>query len=190
MKPERLYYRGQDFCLSRTMNYSKTASETRVLTHILEQMSEGVCLVRADDSLLVYVNPVMEQMFGYEVGELVGHPVSRLNAPDEKPPEATAAEIAASVRTTGIWHGEIHNIKKDGTRFWSYARISTFEHEAYGAVWLSVREDITRHKQHELQFVALLEAAPDAMVVVDRDGSIRLLNSRLEHLFGYTRREL
>lgn len=42
----------------------------------------------------------------------------------------------------------------------------------------------------ESQFRALLEAAPDAMVIVDRSGTMVLVNSQTERLFGYQRADL
>jgi PAS domain S-box-containing protein len=45
-------------------------------------------------------------------------------------------------------------------------------------------------RKSEQRFQRLLETAPDAMVVVDKDGRIVLANSQAERLFGYTREEL
>jgi PAS domain S-box-containing protein len=42
----------------------------------------------------------------------------------------------------------------------------------------------------EDKFEALLESAPDAMVIVDASGIITLVNARTEELFGYQREEL
>src|SRR5712692_5343353 len=40
------------------------------------------------------------------------------------------------------------------------------------------------------EFQAPLEAAPDAMVIIDRDGIILQINAQAEKLFGYQRNEL
>ena len=47
-----------------------------------------------------------------------------------------------------------------------------------------------REAQAESRLCELLEAAPDAIVEVDRDGRILLMNKVTERLFGYTRDEL
>ncbi len=50
--------------------------------------------------------------------------------------------------------------------------------------------DITTLKQAEQMFRGLVEAAPDAMVLVDRSGSVVLANERAEQLLGWAPREL
>ncbi|GLS84063.1 transporter substrate-binding domain-containing protein [Paraferrimonas haliotis] len=59
------------------------------------------------------------------------------------------------------------------------------------AVWnrRQAKEIIFRKAQEE-RFQALLESAPDAMVIVNTRGSIELVNSQAEQLFGYPRQEL
>src|SRR3954447_16219621 len=42
----------------------------------------------------------------------------------------------------------------------------------------------------EARFRSLLEAAPDAMVIVDWHGHIQIINAEAERLFGYKREEV
>jgi PAS domain S-box-containing protein len=50
--------------------------------------------------------------------------------------------------------------------------------------------DATGASQAEDHFAHLLDAAPDAMLVVSKAGAIQLANAQTEKLFGYTREEL
>lgn len=58
-------------------------------------------------------------------------------------------------------------------------------------------EDITDYKlvvtmaeERELQFKTAMESVPSGMLMVHHDGTISLVNGKIEHMFGYVREEL
>jgi len=127
--------------------------ENKLLTQsqILNNMREGANLIRVKDSKIMYTNPNFDSLFGYERGELLGKHISVVNASTEISPEETAQEIKTELKHNGEWHGEITNIKKDGTLFICSASVSTFNHPEFGDVLISVHTDITEHKKKEEQ---------------------------------------
>lgn len=118
-----------------------------LLAAIVANMFAGVMLARASDAIILYANPQFASMFGYAPGELEGRSVAVLNAPGERRPEEVARDIIAHLDTEGFWRGEVENLKKDGTRFWCQAHVTTFEHPAYGPVWVVVQLDVTATKR-------------------------------------------
>ena len=126
----------------RKRNEGKLSLQSEIIT----RMSEGVSLV-GEDGLLIYTNPGFEKMFGYDSGEMIGLHVSIVNAPIEKHPEKTAKEIVNSLNNEGIWFGEIQNVKKDRTTFWSAASATVIEHLKHGKAFVSVHTDISELKQ-------------------------------------------
>jgi len=140
----------------------KIEEELRLHSEIMTNMAEGVYLIRTNDGIITYTNPKFEKMFGYKQGEMIGKNVSIVNAPTDKDPRETAKEIMEILERTGEWHGEVKNIKKDGTQFWCYANVSTFDHPEYGRVWVSVHSDITERKRAEQRLKESEEKYRDA----------------------------
>ena len=131
--------------------------EIRLRSEIMTNMSEGVYLIRLEDLIIVYANPRFEEMFGYDSGEMIGKYVAIVNAPTNKTPEETLYEIVGILKKIGEWHGEILNIKKDGTPFWCYTNVSLFDHPEYGKVIVSVHTDITERKKREEEIFDLAQ---------------------------------
>jgi PAS domain S-box-containing protein len=53
-----------------------------------------------------------------------------------------------------------------------------------------IRSGISEQQSNEMKFSALLDAAPDATVIVNEKGVIQMINRQMETLFSYTRNEL
>ena len=176
---------------------SQDITEQKLYEEILNNMAEGIYLVRTEEAVIAYANPRFEQMFGYGPGELAGKRISVLNAPNRKDPEETAMDFTEHLEKTGFWGGDVQNIKKDGTIFWCYANVSGFNHPRYGKIWVGVLQDITERKQmeqtlreNEEKYHSLVEHAYDAIMIADCEGNLLEVNKKAENLLGYTRQEL
>jgi PAS domain S-box-containing protein len=175
--------------------------ERELQTVITRNMAEGICLVRMDDSVIVYANPKFEKLFGYEPGELNGQPVSILNyAPDLPAAEAIASNILEEVKQNGEATYVVHNIRKDGTLFWCEATTAIFDHPDHGTVVVAVQQDITDRLQAEqklqekerrfraifdqtFQFVGLLE--PNGTVIEANQTALNLIDLAAEQVVGH-----
>lgn len=151
----------------------KIAAELRLHSLILQNMSEGVQLTRAQDSVIVYTNPNFEKMFGYAPGELLGQHVSKLNAPSNRSPREVAEEIDTELHRHGHWSGEILNARQDGSSIWCRVAVSKFDHPELGLLWVAVHADITQQKQAEeqvrfLAFYDVLTELPNRRLLLER----------------------
>jgi PAS domain S-box-containing protein len=172
------------------------ASEARY-RGLLEAAPDAMVVVNQRGEI-VLLNVQAEKQFGYRRDELLGQKVTniipigfaeRLIADGTR----SAADALAQQIGTGI---ELVALRKDGSEFPIEIMLSPLE-SAEGILVTAAIRDITVRKateQHLLQMEAryrgLLEAAPDAMVVVNTTGEIVLLNAQAEKQFGYSRDEL
>jgi diguanylate cyclase (GGDEF)-like protein/PAS domain S-box-containing protein len=134
--------------LSRSFNkMTKELKETHedllAQSQITSHMIDAAFLIRASDDTIIYTNLSFDKIYGYESGEVIGKPVSILNAPTDLKPEEIAEKLQLVLQEHGKWCGEISSIKKDGTIFYCSVTIATFRHPVYGDVWVSVNSDAT-----------------------------------------------
>lgn len=157
---------------------------------LLESSPDGILMVNATGRI-VLANSQAETLFGYLPGELRGRPIETLlpeKLRNSHVGHRARYHVQPRVRTMGAGL-ELHGLRKDGTEFPVEISLSPLQTDE-GAVVMSAVRDISARRKAEQKFKDLLEAAPDAIIIVGNDGRMVLVNSQTEKLFGFVREEL
>src|SRR6266702_4614819 len=96
-----------------------------------------------------------------------------------------------SLHTGAEYEAEFRVLLPDGRVRWVAGRGHVeFDSNGQPARMRGASLDITKRKRAEEQFRLVVEAAPNAMIMVDTEGRITLVNAQAEAVFGYAREEL
>ena len=164
---------------------------------MVEQVKDYAIFMLGPSGRILSWNAGAEQIKGYRAEEIIGQHFSvfytkedvKAGLPDRE------LEIASSL---GSLDQQGWRLRKDGSRFWASVTITALRNEQGEVIGFSkITRDVTERRDMEAalqksrnMFERLFEAAPDAVVVVDRNGLIRRVNQQAEALFGYMRDEL
>jgi PAS domain S-box-containing protein len=157
---------------------------------LLESTPDAIVMVNITGRI-VLVNSHAERLFSYERGTMIGQPIEKL-LPERFRMAHNGHRIAffQQPRTRTMGAGlELYGQRSTGEEFPVEISLSPIATEE-GTMVMSAVRDITGRKRADQKFRDLLESAPDAMVIVGREGLIALVNSQTEKLFGYSRQEL
>jgi len=157
---------------------------------LLEAAPDAIVIVDKEGTIKL-VNAQTEQLFEFNRSELLDQKIEILIPDRFKKAHPGFREIFFKTpKLRGMGLGlELYGKKKSGEEFPVEISLSPLETEEGLLVSAAIR-DLTERKKAEEKFRNLLESAPDAMVIVDVQGIIQLINAQTEKMFGYEKSDI
>jgi PAS domain S-box-containing protein len=164
-------------------------SEGRLHAMVQGVQDYGIVMLSSTGDVLSW-NTGAEQMTGCSSEEMVGKPFSRFFLADDVD-RGRPEEILQMASQQGLLEVQGMRARKDGSHFMVRATYTALRDQSGNLRGYSlISRDLTESAESGAKYRGLLEAAPDAMVVVNQSGEIVLVNVQAEKRFGYRRDEL
>jgi PAS domain S-box-containing protein len=167
---------------------AQTLAERESLAAIVESSHDAI-ISKTLAGVITSWNAGAQQLYGYRPEEVIGRHASMLFPPGQEQTEAHLMQ-----RITGGERIDQYRVVrrcKDRATITVSLTLSPIT-DGNGRITgvASISRDISQRERAEAMFEGLLEAAPDAIIGVTRDGTITLINAQAERLFGYPRDEM
>jgi PAS domain S-box-containing protein len=179
-------------------NASQTAAEAvDVLRSVLDASTEHSLVATDPEGVILLWNEGARRLYGHSPADIVGRSWTLLHA-EEDVRAGLPQTIADSAGRDGKWDGTVVRVRKDGSRFTARVvvtprRYADGEHVGFLLISSDITEQVRLSAEVQRAWAstrAMIESAPDAMVVVNRAGEIQLANAATEKLFGHKRNQL
>jgi PAS domain S-box-containing protein len=155
---------------------------------IFEASKDAIGYAALDGTILL-INQAFPQLTGFSREELL-----RMNARDlipEQHKEQRNRVVTQVIQTGEPADYEITYLRKDGSQVpVSITVFAVKGDDGKPAGLAAIVRNLTERKQMEEQFRLVVESSPNGMLMVDKSGTILLVNRQIEQLFGYERAEL
>jgi PAS domain S-box-containing protein len=150
------------------------------------------------EGIITNWNSGAQRLKGYRAGEIIGQPFSRFFTSEDRQ-AGVPDRILAECRKNGRVESEGWRVRKDGSRFWANAVISTVRDRDGNFIgFAKITRDVTERvasqqalRESERRFRLLVQGIVDyAIYMLDPSGIVTNWNLGAERLKGYTADEI
>jgi PAS domain S-box-containing protein len=167
----------------------QAVKEAQALLAAVVESSQDAIISKNLEGVILSWNAGAERLFGYGAEEAIGKSIMIIVPPEKQ--EEDTRNLERIRRGERIEPFETLRRAKDGRLIDVSLTISPIFDGAGRIIGASkVARDITERKRAEERFRAAVEASPNAMIMVGKNGKIVFVNDQGEKLFGYAREDL
>jgi PAS domain S-box-containing protein len=165
------------------------------LATVIRDSNDAVTLLNPDGKITAWNNGA-HKMYGWSEREALTMNIRELVPEDLR---ETPSQMMQSIQKGEDIHGvEAQRLTKDGAIIDVLLTVTPLFNKSGRVIFIATTErNISQRKEtegdiraSEANFRALVESAPDALLIVNTLGEIEVANSQAENLFGYSKDEL
>jgi PAS domain S-box-containing protein len=185
---EGVFAAARDITEHKKMEEAIRISEAKYRS-IFENAAEGIFQTTIDGRILA-ANPACVRILGYDSAQELIAGVTDVRKLYAEP--GRRLHLVRLIRADGaVSDFEAMVNRKDGTKIWISINAHALQDPGGKVVGLEgMVIDITNRKRAEKNFQTLIDGAPDAIIAIENNFNILLINTHTEKLFGYTSLEL
>jgi two-component system, sensor histidine kinase PdtaS len=182
---------------SPLMKTSQIMNDGGCFRTLVDMITDCAIYVLDPDGIVVTWNPGAERIHGYSAAEITGRHFSCCFIEEDQRAEKPT-ELLTIADRTGRIEEEGWRVRKNGGQFRAHAVVDAIRDPDGRLIgFVKLTRDMTEQnrsdealRRSEERFRRVVEATPNAMVMIDRAGRIEMVNAQTERVFGYARAEL